>query len=163
MERKPAVVVRREGLEASEYTVRHHWRERSRVSVAPLSRLGGLTRAGVKRGRLAPGDSSYARHAHRSEEEWLFVLSGRGLVELEGRAVELGPGDFIAFPVPSEAHVLTNPFAEEVTYLMGGEDHPYAVVDYPERGATALLMTDDRGRLAFHELGPAQYPYERGT
>jgi uncharacterized cupin superfamily protein len=157
---KPAVVLRAAELARHAYTVRHHWRARSHVRLVALSRIAKLTQSGVKLGTLAPGDSSYAYHAHRSEEEWLYLLSGEPVMVIDGAEVALHPGDFVAFPAPSVPHVLTNPGSTDAVYLMGGTDEPYTVVDYPERGCSALLMQDAEGRLAFYELGPAQYPFD---
>ena len=33
----------------------------------------------------------------------------------------MSAGDFVAFPTPSVAHNFSNPFDEEVVYMMGGE------------------------------------------
>jgi uncharacterized cupin superfamily protein len=40
----------------------------------------------------------------------------------------------MAFPTPSVAHHLRNPFATELVYLMGGENHAFDVADFPELG-----------------------------
>jgi mannose-6-phosphate isomerase-like protein (cupin superfamily) len=38
------------------------------------------------------------RHYHRRCEEIYFVLEGKGLMELDGRQCEVGPGDAILIP-----------------------------------------------------------------
>jgi len=58
------------------------------------------------------------------EEEWVYILSGRGLADIDGQQYEVGPGDFMGFPSPGIAHLLRNPFEEELVYLMGGEAVP---------------------------------------
>jgi len=58
--------------------------------------------------------SSATPHSHQHEEEWLYILSGRGIAEIDGEELEVGPGDFMAFPTPSVAHHLTNPFDEKL-------------------------------------------------
>ncbi len=56
--------------------------------------------------RLPPGRESYVYHTHEAEEEWLYILSGRGITEIDGAEHEVGPGDFMGFPTPSVAHHL---------------------------------------------------------
>ena len=96
-----------------------------------MGRRAGLSRTGVSIGRLAPGKESFAYHMHHTEEEWIYVVSGRGVARIDGQDYELQPGDFVAFPTPSVAHNMANPFDEELVYLMGGENRPEEVADFP--------------------------------
>jgi uncharacterized cupin superfamily protein len=84
-----------------------------------LSRALGLKRTAVSIARMPPGKESFVYHSHHHEEEWLYILSGRGIAEINGEELEVGPGDFIAFPTPSVPHHLKNPFDQEIVYLMG--------------------------------------------
>lgn len=45
-----------------------------------------------------PEGSFTDRHYHRLSEEFYYVLSGRGLMEIEGEEREVGPGDAILIP-----------------------------------------------------------------
>jgi uncharacterized cupin superfamily protein len=103
-----------------------------------LGRLTGLARTGVNLAHVPPGKESFAYHAHHAEEEWIYVLAGRGIAEIDGAEYEVGPGDFMGFPTPSVAHHLRNPFAEELVYLTGGESRDVEVADFPRLG---LRMT----------------------
>ena len=60
---------------------------------AALSRLAGMSRAHVSLVRLPPGKDSFAYHAHMLEEEWIYIVSGRAIAEIEGKTAEVGPGD----------------------------------------------------------------------
>src|SRR5205823_5552367 len=71
-----------------------------------LSRLAGLQRAHVSLGRVPPGKDSFAYHSHMVEEEWIYILSGRGLADIDAKQYEVGPGDFMGFPAPGTAHLL---------------------------------------------------------
>lgn len=124
---------------------------------AGLSRLAGMSRAHVSFVRLPPGKDSFAYHAHMLEEEWIYILSGRALAEIDGATHEVGPGDFMGFSTPSVPHLLRNTFDEECSYLMGGEDKPIDVVSYPETGKRYLLMQTDKG-AEFYELGEPTKP-----
>jgi uncharacterized cupin superfamily protein len=125
-----------------------------------LSRRTGLKRVQVALGRLPPGRDSFAYHSHRIEEEWLYILSGRGIAVIDGESKEIGPGDFMGFPAPSVAHLLKNPFDEDLVYLMGGEDPPLDVVEYPELGKRYLMMPGDDG-VEFYELKEPIRPFGR--
>lgn len=124
---------------------------------AALSRLAGMSRAHVSLVRLPPGKDSFAYHAHMLEEEWIYILSGRAIAEIDGKSIEVGPGDFMGFATPSVAHLLRNTFDEECTYLMGGEDKPIDVVSYPELGKRYLSMQTDKG-TELYELGEPTKP-----
>lgn len=119
---------------------------------AGLSRMAGMSRSHVTLVRLPPGKDSFAYHAHMLEEEWIYIISGRAIAEIDGKIAEVGPGDFMGFATPSVPHVLRNTFDEECTYLMGGEDRPIDVVSYPELDKRFLLMQTDKG-TEFYELG----------
>ncbi|MGE0741377.1 MAG: cupin domain-containing protein [Hyphomonadaceae bacterium] len=124
---------------------------------AALSRLAGMSRAHVSIVRLPPGKDSFAYHAHMLEEEWLYILSGRAIAEIDGKEAEVGPGDFMGFATPSAPHLLRNVFEEECVYLMGGEDRPIDVVSYPKDGRRYLHMQTDKG-TEYYELGEPTTP-----
>jgi uncharacterized cupin superfamily protein len=123
-----------------------------------LSRLAGLQRAHVSLGRIPPGKDSFAYHSHMVEEEWLYILSGRGLADIDGKTYEVRPGDFMGFPAPGIAHLLRNPFDQDLVYLMGGEAVPLDVLDYPTLGKRFLLHYAG-GPPDFYELGEPAKPF----
>jgi uncharacterized cupin superfamily protein len=125
---------------------------------AGISRLAGMSRAHVSLVRLPPGKDSFAYHAHMLEEEWIYILAGRAIAEIDGKSAEVGPGDFMGFATPSVPHLLRNIFAEECTYLMGGEDKPIDVLTYPNDNKRFLLMQTDKG-TEFYELGEPIKPF----
>ncbi len=91
----------------------------------------GMQRIGVHLVRLAPGRESTQFHFHDADEEFLYVLEGRGVAEIGDERFEVGPGDFMGFAAPSPAHTLSNPFDRDLVYLMAGERNPNDVVHYP--------------------------------
>jgi uncharacterized cupin superfamily protein len=123
-----------------------------------LSRLAGLTRAHVSLGRVPPGKDSFAYHAHMAEEEWVYILSGRGIADVDGQSHEVGPSDFIGYPTPGISHLLRNPFDVDLVYLMGGEAVPLDVLDYPTLGKRFLLVYG-KGLPDFYELGEPSKPF----
>ncbi|HEY8380743.1 MAG TPA: cupin domain-containing protein [Microvirga sp.] len=75
----------------------------------------------VSLARVPPGKESFVYHSHERDEEFLFIISGRGRAEIDDEVFEVGPGDFMGFQAPGVAHHLTNPYDEDLVYLMGGE------------------------------------------
>ena len=76
-----------EELKAQERMTTQRLNPNSHLLRTGLSRLAGLQRAHVSLGRIPPGKDSFAYHAHMQEEEWVYILSGRGIADTRsGRA-----------------------------------------------------------------------------
>lgn len=142
-------ILRAADIAAKQSVFSHPWNPKSEIRGTWIGRLSGLSRTGVSLGRLASGKESFAYHSHHSEEEWLYVIAGWGIALIDGQEYELGPGDFVAFPTPSVAHNMANPFAEELVYLMGGENKPEEVTDFPGLGRRMVKL---QGEYTYHEL-----------
>ncbi len=130
----------------------HPFNPASQIDGVALSRLTGLERTGVNLARVPPGKEAFAYHSHATEEEWIYILSGRGIAEIDGAEHEVGPGDFMGFPTPSVAHHLRNPFDVELVYLVGGERRSAEIADFPRVGKRMIRVGDT---IAIHELGAA--------
>jgi uncharacterized cupin superfamily protein len=144
------VLVRTTGdAEVPEFAFEHPLNPDSEIHIRPLSMLTGLSRISVSLGRVPPGRESFVYHQHHHEEEFLYILSGRAVAEVEDEEFEVGPGDFLGFPTPSVAHHLRNPFEEEVVYLMGGEHRDFEVGVFPRlkkrliRDGDSFSIVDD--------------------
>jgi uncharacterized cupin superfamily protein len=118
-----------------EEEVRPHPLDATRVRrTRSLGDAVGLSTIGVHLVRLEQGDTSSVRHYHHQDEEWLYVLSGRGVAEIGDEKHEVGPGDFMGFVAGSPAHCLHNPHPENLVYLVGGNRWPFDICDYPQIG-----------------------------
>lgn len=109
----------------------------------------GLRRTGVSQLRIPPGKESFVYHSHHCEEEWIYVLSGRGIAEVGEEQLEVGPGDFLGFPTPSVAHHMRNPFSEDLVYLVGGERREAEVADFPRHGVRMVRVGE---RMSLYPL-----------
>ena len=98
-----------------------------------LSDALGLQRLGLHLVRVRPGDESTEFHFHHLDEEFVYILAGRGLAEIGEAQHEVGAGDFMGFTAPSLPHVMRNPFDEDLVYLMGGQRSAFDITDYPRR------------------------------
>lgn len=112
----------------------HPWNPNSQMSGTRLGPLVGLERVGVSLVKVPPGKESFIYHAHHREEEWIYILSGRGIAEIDDEELEVGAGDFMGFPTPSVAHHLRNPYGDTLVYLMGGENLDVEIADFPRLG-----------------------------
>jgi uncharacterized cupin superfamily protein len=127
-------LLRAADIAARSQTFSHPWNAKSELTGYQLGKSTGLRRTGVNLARMAPGKESFVYHSHWTEEEWIYILEGRGIARIDDVEYEVGAGDFMAFPTPSVAHQLSNPFAAELVYLMGGENHETEVADFPDLG-----------------------------
>lgn len=103
----------------------------------------GLETIGVHLVRLKPGDDSTEYHFHHQDEEWVYVLSGRGVAEIGGKKYKIGAGDFMGFIAGSKPHAMRNPFKTDLVYLVGGNRGPTDVCDYPRIGKRRYRMNGD--------------------
>ena len=94
----------------------------------------GLDALGVHLVRLTPCSVSTVYHFHHHDEEWIYILSGRGVAEIGDEKFDVGAGDFMGFVAGSAPHLLTNPHAEDLVYLVGGTRPPFDICDYPRIG-----------------------------
>jgi uncharacterized cupin superfamily protein len=121
----------------------HPWNPNSEIVGTRLSALVGLSRIGVNLLRVPAGKESFVYHAHHREEEWIYIVSGRGIAEIDDEVFEVAAGDFMGFPTPSVAHHLRNPYEEDLVYLVGGENLDVEVADFPRLGKRMLRRGQD--------------------
>lgn len=134
------------GVEANkgEQPFSHPLNPASKMFAFSLSEAAGLERIGLHIVRVPPGSESCIYHSHTCEEEFIYVLSGRGIAEIDDAEHEVRQGDFMGFATPSVAHHLRNPFDEDLVYLVGGERREVEVGDFPRLKKRLLRV----GRMA---------------
>lgn len=123
-----------------------------------LSDAVGMTRLGIHLVRVEPGKETTQFHFHHQEEEFIYILAGRGIAEIGDRSVEVSAGDFIGFTAPSLPHSLSNPFEEDLVYLMGGERRSFDVCDYPKLRQRQVRMGSDRQLINWDDMQPTPQP-----
>ena len=98
-----------------------------------LGDLFGLANFGVNLTRLAPGAASALRHAHATQDEFIYVLEGcPTLVTDEGKTV-LSPGMCAGFKSGSgNARCLLNETSADVLYLEVGDRSAGDSARYPD-------------------------------
>ncbi len=93
----------------------------------------GLARIGAGVDVIPPGRRSGWPHAHREEEELIFILEGTPEAWIDGETYPLRPGDAVGFPAGTGiAHTFLNNSDTDVRYVVLGERQKhYAPVHYP--------------------------------
>jgi uncharacterized cupin superfamily protein len=119
--------------------IRHPLNPGSEVHPRALSELAGMQRVRLTLACIHPGKESCAYHAHEADEEFVYILSGRGRAEIGDETVDVGPGDFMGFPTLSVAHHLSNPYDEDLVYLMGGERSRVEIGSFPRAGKRIIF------------------------
>ena len=120
-----------------------------------LGDAAGLRSLGVHLVRLRPGHVSTVYHFHHQDEEWIYVLSGRGIAEIGEATMEVGPGDFMGFVAGSVPHLLRNPGKEILAYLVGGNRLPFDVCDYPRLRKRRYRIDGKSEFVSWDDLGKA--------
>jgi uncharacterized cupin superfamily protein len=121
----------------------HPWNPNSEIVGTRLSTLVGLSRTGVSRICIPARKESFVYHSHCREEEWIYIISGRGVAEIDEEEFEVTAGNFMGFPTPSVAHHLRNPHDEDLVYLVGGENLDVEIADFPRLGKRMLRRGQD--------------------
>lgn len=135
---KQIFVLRAAEIEKKAETFSHPFNPKSHITGTHLSREAGLQRVGVSKVKVPPGKESFIYHSHHIEEEWIYLLSGKGLARINDVEYAVSAGDFMGFPTPDVAHHLTNPYDEDLVYLMGGEAGNVEIADFPDIGKRML-------------------------
>ncbi|KAJ3189932.1 hypothetical protein HDU85_000219 [Gaertneriomyces sp. JEL0708] len=136
-----------------------------------LGDAAGLTNLGIHHVRLAPNTESTVLHRHMHDEEWIYILSGRGVAliekerpddkyegqyDVEVEEIPIGPNDFLGFKRSGRAHNLRCVGDEELVYLCGGTRNKMDVVEYPN--ARKVLKMERHGserRMDYSDVPPA--------
>lgn len=115
----------------------------------PLGDLFGLRNFGVNLTRLAPGAASALRHAHATQDEFVYVLEGSPTLVTDAGEMPLQPGMCAGFPAGTgDAHHLVNRTARDVVYLEIGDRSPGDRVTYPDDDLRAEMGADGKWRYS---------------
>ncbi|MDH4440270.1 MAG: cupin domain-containing protein [Rhizobium sp.] len=116
-----------------------HNAELGPYSARLLSDAGGLTQFGAFLETLPPGSFSSHKHWHEQEDEFVYVLSGRVMLNEGETLTEMLPGDAATFKASvAVGHRLENRSDQPATYLVVGTRSPDDMVHYTDKD---LLLT----------------------
>ena len=139
---EPAYIVRSEQSFDLRENLADRWSPELHLPGTRLGPLAGLARLKVNMVRIPPGSQLADYHTLQQEEEWVFVLKGRGVVVISDVEHMVGTGDFVGFPGGSEPHQVRNPFEQSLLCLVGGEQVAMDVADFPHQGRRMFRYGD---------------------
>jgi uncharacterized cupin superfamily protein len=134
--------------EADRYPGRH---------VAPVGAQAGARELAANVYELDPGAVGSPLHVHHANEELMLVLDGTPSLRGPDGTQLLSPGAVIAFPRgQAGAHSLINRSDAPVRYLVVSTTNRPDVVEYPDTGATLVVLAERR--LAYSQGADARGP-----
>jgi uncharacterized cupin superfamily protein len=108
-----------------------------------------LTKCGVVLTRIAPGGQSSHRHAHSTQDEFIWVLAGEAVLHTNDGEQVLTAGMCAGFPAGcGDAHRFLNRSDQDVLLLVVGDRTEGDEVSYPD-----VDMHLKRGQGFFHKDG----------
>ena len=122
----------------------------------PLGDLFGLTNFGVNLTRVEPGGVSALRHAHATQDEFIYILEGCPTLVTNAGETQLSPGMCAGFKAGTgNAHQFVNRSDKDVIYLEVGDRSPGDSVFYPDDDINAVLGAE--GKWIFEHKDGSPY------
>lgn len=120
-----------------------------------LGDLFGLANFGVNLTRLAPGAPSSLRHAHRRQDEFVYILEGHPVLLTDAGETPLAPGMCAGFKAGTgDAHCLVNRTGVDVLYLEIGDRSPGDGATYPDDDLAVEMGEDGKWRYSRRDGTP---------
>jgi len=117
-----------------------------------LSGVFGLTNITVNLTRIKPKSVSALRHAHITDDEFVYILQGNPTLHTNKGFTDMSPGMCAGFKAGAgDAHCLVNNTDEDVIYLEAGDNTPGDGVIYPDDD---LKLSQVDGKwICYHKNG----------
>jgi uncharacterized cupin superfamily protein len=109
----------------------------------------GLEHLGVHLVRIEPGNDTTQFHFHHQDEEFVYILEGKGTADIGIVLVDVQGGDFMALKQNSLPLCRNNSSDEVLVFLMGGTRSDIDVCDYPKLNRR---MYRENGKKSFVDL-----------
>ncbi len=109
------------------------WKDAAGLVTTFLGSAAGSRRIYVNIDSVPPGAFSTKYHSHSQQEEFFLILSGSGVLRLNGEEYSVGKGDFISKPAGENiAHQFYNSGIETLKILDVGTVEKEDIVYYPD-------------------------------
>lgn len=148
------LLTRKDREAMAETVVQHQFNGNAIRHTRTLTSKMGLTKLGLHIVRIQPGRDSTTHHYHEADEEFIYILSGQGVARIGEDRLDIGTGDFMAFPVGGPAHSLNNNSDEDLVYLVGGERNLPDIVHYPEIEKSMVKSAEGRRWSDWKDIHP---------
>jgi uncharacterized cupin superfamily protein len=121
-----------------------------------LGNHAGLSNFGVNLTRIVPGGQSSYRHAHSTQDEFIWVLEGEVVLETDAGSQVLKAGMCAGFPAGTgDAHRFVNRTNADALLLVVGDRSSNDVITYPEVDLHGRLGAD--GKYVFTHKDGTSY------
>lgn len=120
-----------------------------------LGSIFGLSNFGVNQVTLAPGGVSALRHAHATQDEFVYIISGQPTLVTNAGETLLQSGMCAGFKAgDGDAHCLVNQTSEDVVYLEMGDRSSNDRVSYPDDDIEAVLTPEGQWQFNYKDGSP---------
>lgn len=121
-----------------------------------LGNHAGLTHFGVVLTRIEPGGRSSCRHAHLTQDEFVWVLEGEAVMVTDAGRQVMPAGTCAGFPAAGgDAHHFLNETDRDVLLLVVGDRTKGEVATYPDDDLVGRMLED--GRYVFTHKDGSPY------
>lgn len=125
-----------------------------------LATAAGGERLGCSLYELPEGRRAWPYHYHTENEEAIFVLDGTGTLRLDGDALSLEAGDYVALPADERgAHRVVNDSGGVLRYLVMSTMEDPDVTVYPDSEKFGVYVGSPPGGEAERSL-EGYYPID---
>ena len=112
----------------------HFLNENAKRTNKSLGDVVGLKNLGFHIIEVLPGYESTEYHVHYSEDECIYILSGKATVTIDETNYDVCAGDFIGYPAGGLPHTMKNTGSEILRCIVVGQRLQHDVADYPRLG-----------------------------
>ena len=115
---------------------------------AKWTRIGpliGAEKLGCALTVVPAGGTAFPYHSHATNEEWLVVLSGNGVLRHDGEDFLIREGDIVALRAET-SHQVKNESEAELRYLCFSTLLYPEITEYPDSGKVMAVPVPDRRR-----------------
>jgi uncharacterized cupin superfamily protein len=138
-----------------------------RKFAATIARVGshlGMSQIGCSVVELEPGKCAWPHHLHYGNEEFFFILDGRGTLRYDDGEFEIGEGEFFfAGTGPGTAHQIVNTSDAPLRYLALSSMEDPEICYYPDsKKYGSYSWRDEDKRLGFFASDDAAQGYYDG-
>lgn len=125
-------VIKKSEIEEMEGVGKTHYLNNNAVRInKSLGDLTGITGFGFHIIEVQPNNDSTEFHAHKFEDECVYILSGKATAKIGAEEFEISEGDFIGYRANGLAHTISNTGREILRCIVVGERLDHDVTDYP--------------------------------
>jgi uncharacterized cupin superfamily protein len=135
------------------------WEDSAGLISKSLGEAAGSQKIYVNIDYVPPGAYSTRYHSHSQQEEFFLILSGTGILRLNGTEHRIKQGDFIAKPAGKDiAHTFYNSGEETLAILDAGTNETEDTCYYPDENMYMQKSNGTKRIFSGTQLDTSWYP-----